>query len=486
MTMNLCWLIKTRARLLPASLVLAVAACGDSGPGETTASESETEPSASDPATTDSTTNVSMTDETTVGPTTDPTTVGPTTDPTTSSTTEPAVCGNGTLESGEQCDDGNDVEGDGCESDCSLSPGAAYWTRTHDQSGKIDEGAGVATDGVGNIYVVANVEDANNQQDIWIRKYDPTGVSLWTQQYDGGVGSIDSVSSVTSDDAGFMIAVGRQSTGGMGSDFWLSRCDPQGQLLWAFTDAGPIFGADIAMLPGGEFVVSGSIKQNGDDNAWIRRYDGSGAEVWTRVYEGADNGPDTASSVAVDGAGNILVAGRTFTMVEGFNIWLRRYTPDGQVDWSVERDGPVGGIDWANGIADDPLSGEIAVVGRVDGEGGSVDIWIAKYDDAGVEQWEVIHDENGETDLANDVDIDSAGNVIVVGQTEFGAQDDIWIGKYSAAGDELWIDVYGNEAGEEDLARAVAVDPFDDIVTVGYETLIASFDSDVWINKREP
>ncbi|MDI7270092.1 MAG: MopE-related protein, partial [Myxococcota bacterium] len=31
-------------------------------------------------------------------------------------------CGNGIVEAGEECDDGNDVTGDGCEPDCRLSP----------------------------------------------------------------------------------------------------------------------------------------------------------------------------------------------------------------------------------------------------------------------------------------------------------------------------------------------------------------------------
>ncbi len=33
-----------------------------------------------------------------------------------------AVCGNGVVESGELCDDGNDINGDGCENDCTLTP----------------------------------------------------------------------------------------------------------------------------------------------------------------------------------------------------------------------------------------------------------------------------------------------------------------------------------------------------------------------------
>ncbi len=36
-------------------------------------------------------------------------------------TTPPAVCGNGTVEDGEACDDGNGTSGDGCEADCSIT-----------------------------------------------------------------------------------------------------------------------------------------------------------------------------------------------------------------------------------------------------------------------------------------------------------------------------------------------------------------------------
>jgi cysteine-rich repeat protein len=36
-----------------------------------------------------------------------------------------ATCGNGTTEGPEECDDQNDVEDDGCENDCTISPGAA-------------------------------------------------------------------------------------------------------------------------------------------------------------------------------------------------------------------------------------------------------------------------------------------------------------------------------------------------------------------------
>jgi len=44
--------------------------------------------------------------------------------PQVNSTTQPvvAVCGNGQVESNEQCDDGNTISGDGCSSRCNLEP----------------------------------------------------------------------------------------------------------------------------------------------------------------------------------------------------------------------------------------------------------------------------------------------------------------------------------------------------------------------------
>ncbi|MCA9694212.1 MAG: hypothetical protein KC636_31795 [Myxococcales bacterium] len=422
---------------------------------------------------------------TTVGPT-EPTTETETETETDPTTTPPPVCGNGIPEVGEECDDGNEIPQDGCEDDCTLTPGMDFWTRLYDHDGKVDEGMGVALDGQGNIYVVATVEDDSNGEDIWIRKYDTTGVSQWTQQYDGGIGSTDGVAAVTSDAQGFMIAIGRQAiVPNAGSEFWMSRCDPTGVVIWQFTETANIAGSDVTMATDGDFVVVGSIKQNNDDNLMVRRYDSSGSEQWTRVYEGPDNGPDAGGAVAVDGAGNIIVVGRTFTMAEGFNVIIRQHAPDGAPGWSIELD--AGGTDWATGVAIDGPAGEFVVVGRADGPG-SVDAWIGRYTLAGDELWTTLRDgPAGDVDLAHDVAVAPGGDFVVVGQEYVeGQEDNLWIARYTSAGDEVWSEAIDGESEDVDIARAVAIDPQGSIVTVGTVTNIANFDTDVWINKRAP
>src|SRR5215217_5742548 len=57
------------------------------------------------------------------------------------------VCGNGALESGERCDDGNRTNGDGCENTCQPTPDAGVPDSGVPDAGPVDPDAGpVETD----------------------------------------------------------------------------------------------------------------------------------------------------------------------------------------------------------------------------------------------------------------------------------------------------------------------------------------------------
>ena len=382
-------------RVTPAILLLAACtapageATTDTGEaGTTTGTTGLTSSSDSDTASdADPTTPDVPTTSSTTGTTTDdlPTSTGP--DDTTM--IEPPVCGDGVLGAGEACDDGNVVDGDCCSADCSVGPaepGQACWTvRIEGSKNGADRGAGVVVDGADNVYVLAAVVDSIAQSDILVRKYDPGPVSLWTQQYDGGVNGTDAGGALAGDAAGFMIALGRQTvTQGEPGVGWLSKCTPNGQVLWTFTDAG-LAGGDIALAgDGGDFVVAGVIKQGSDSNALVRKYADGGAELWTEVYAGAANKTDYASGVAVDGAGNIVVVGREFVDADGFNIWVQQYAADGSPGWGETLDGGAAGLDWANAVAFDDEDQPV-VVGRIDLGGGFSDAWIRKYTAEGAE-----------------------------------------------------------------------------------------------------
>ncbi len=488
------------SRRIPSALLL-LAAC-PAAPGEVSTDETSVTPDTTDTgsessAATDPSDSVTPTTSTSTTDGED-TTLTSTDDDTTLTTMDTLpdepVCGNGELEEGEFCDDGNVEDGDCCAANCNIGapgPGSECWTLdVEGTKNGADQGLGVVLDKDANVYMLATVVDSVAGGDIMIRKYDPGPFSQWTQQYDGGVNGSDVGFAMTGDDEGFMIALGRQTVAmGQPGVAWLSKCTPTGQVVWAFTDPGPLTGSDVALIDNelesaGDFVVVGVIKQ-GDNNALVRRYSDGGGEQWSKVHAGAANGPDTASGVAVDGAGNILVVGREFTDLENFNIWIQQYAPDGELGWSETLDGGAGGNDWANAVAFSQID-EAVVVGRVDVGGGFSDGWIRKYDELGGEVWtRTFEGELGESDEAIAVAIAKNGDVVVAGKTEVADRGlDIFVRKLDLAGEELWTRTHGGP--QDDDVGDVAVGADGSVVVIGTEVVVPTINSDVWLRKYSP
>ena len=472
-------------------LALCLLTACPAGPATTAAPETGAPDSTTDPGPTDPDPSTTTTQSsTTVDPTLEPTTADPTLEPTT--TTDEPACGNGVLEQGEACDDGNLVAGDCCSADCLVGPsepGQECWTVTFEGTkNAADRGVGVALDDASDVYVLATVVDDIPQSDILVRRYDPGAVSQWTQQFDGMVNGADIALAMAGDPAGFMIAVGRLTTmQGEPSQLWLTKCTPTGQTLWSVLDPGLVAGGGVAMAdPSGEFIVVGSIDQ-GDNNALVRRYDSVGSELWTEVHVGQDGGTDSASGVAVDAAGNIMVVGREFTAAQGFDIWLQQYSPDGAAGWGATVDGPTGGNDWANDVAFDP-DGNFVVVGRVAVDGNFSDAWLRKYTAAGAELWTMTYaGEAGESDEAVAVAISKAGELAVAGQTSTAEHGlDIFVSKRAPDGAELWLRTVDGPQSSDDQPGDVAIGPDGSVVVIGTLAVIPMINSDVWLRKYGP
>jgi len=84
------------------------------------------------------------------------------------------------------------------------------------------------------------------------------------------------------------------------------------------------FAGGVAIDGAGNVYVVGNIQQGalpgqtslGDADAYLRKYDGQGNELWTRQFgtsrQSGAQGEDQASAVVVDDTGNAYVAGFTF------------------------------------------------------------------------------------------------------------------------------------------------------------------------------
>jgi hypothetical protein len=236
---------------------------------------------------------------------------------------------------------------------------------------------------------------------------------------------------------------------------------------------------------------------------------GSGTEPgpWAKGFGGANN--DSGQAIAVDSSGNIYMAGyfygtanfggSTLSSAGGYDLVLAKYNNAGVHQWSYRFGGA--GDEIATSIALDGF-GNIFVGGYFTGTGnlggnnlvsaGQQDCFLAKYSASGAPVWSMRMG-GASPDVINAVATDSQGNVVVTGYfqapfsapVDFGgttlysvaAGIDTFLAKYSGAGQLLFAKDFTNSGA--DYGTGIAVDKrinpttglaYDNIVLCGYFT----------------
>ncbi len=382
-------------------------------------------------------------------------------------------CGDGfwNPEINEICDDGTGTPGDSCNDDC-LSWGA--WTQTFNGAGSSNDLIyGVAFDSAGNP-VVAGVTFAagGDGDDIWVRKYDPSGAEVWTRTVHSVTSDIGYGVAVAPNDDVFV--VGSMFTLSDDRDVWMGRFSASGAPGFTRTFNGSSDDTDegrgIAVDGAGNIGVVGYATQGADTERFIRKYGPSGNTLWTVLESNGTD--DEAHGVAFDGAGNLIATGFV-TSGGDTDIWIGKYDTGGNESWTRTHDGPAGGNDRGLGVATD-ADDNVVVVGFEATGGQGDNAWIRKYDASGTEQWtETFNGSADGLDQAQAVAIDAGGDVVVAGSTFGGAQsDNLWLRRYDADGNERypWATEHNSPGWLSDIANGVAVDDAGNVAVGGFET----------------
>ncbi len=345
----------------------------------------------------------------------------------------------------------------------------------------------VAVDDAGNIYIAGSTNGRldgkpnSGGYDAFVAKYDPTGVKLWVRLL--GSTENDGATSIAVDGAGNIYIAGFTygsldgNARAGSSDAFIAKYDSTGAKQWVkllgSTDYDRARG--IAVDGGNIYIAGytfGSLDGNpnaGGYDAFIAKYDPAGVKHWVKLL-GSSQG-DIASSIAVDGAGNIHIAGTTYGDLElnanaGANdAFIAKYDPAGAKQWvvllgSAEDDG-------ATGIAVDGV-GNIYITGSTSGDLGGIsnagvsDAFIARFDPAGVKQWATLLGSAG-GDSAEGISLDGSGNIYIAGYT-YGSLDgnansgngDAFIARFDPSGVKQWVSLLGTTS--VDYAYGIAVD----------------------------
>lgn len=374
------------------------------------------------------------------------------------------VCGDAVPEGAEACDDGNAVDGDGCNTDC-VASGSPRWDP-------------------------------------------PAGVHSGGDDLDAVFLDVD----VRPDDTA--IAVGREDA--LDADALLVLWNEQGEPVWAVQydrGLGDDRASGVTAGVGSEIFVSGNSPNPDDQAGWIGVVEPANGDVETFAWTGQSNSVAIAylypSVLVVAGHSGPLLGARAFTEMLTPQ-WTAEEMISGAMDEVVAA--PGRDVAFAAGRVDDHARlVELApgaadpLVPLFDGEastgvqglalddvgfaiGGYVgarmrDGWVQRVSRTGEPLWSWSSEGEGE-DEVEDVAIAPSGEVIACGFTTALAQDArVW--KLSPEGELRWTWTWAEAWPNDDVARAVAVRSDGDIIAVGGRTADDGA-TDAWIVRLAP
>lgn len=243
-----------------------------------------------------------------------------------------------------------------------------------------------------------------------------------------------------------------------------------------------------------------AINSAGLDDIFLFKFTPSGQLSWYKTLGGTSN--DQGTGLAIDPSGNIYITGGfssaslsfgttvlTNTAPGSFDLFLAKFDPSGNLIWAASAGG--NGDDLSLDVGLDP-SGNVFVGGfsgsdlftfgpnLVFGSLGDRNILLAKYSAAGVVLWARSAGGSAEERIQR-LAADASGNCFITGffkssSVGFGGLviavnsggQDMYITKYDANGNALWVKTATGSANE--WGYGIAADPSGNVITGGIFT----------------
>jgi uncharacterized delta-60 repeat protein len=337
-----------------------------------------------------------------------------------------------------------------------------------------DQAVAIAVDGVGNVYVTGSIDVSPYDNGLTV-KYDTNGNQLEAVVFDSGRTDrpLDIVLFVDADDGRTYLYVGANDLGL--SHYTVIKYDADLVEQWVRTytyTSGSGKLTALAVDPDGNVYLTGASETVAGFDAYATvKFDKNGEEIWDMGHN-LDSQDDEAQAIAVDGTGNVYVTGRAVYRTEWVNNQYQtssdcitiKYNAGGLEQWVARYD---------HNVSSD-ICGHIAVDGQgnvyVAGDSNSgvtydPDYAIIKYDAAGQEQWASRWDGGySYRDYMRAMTIDGAGNVYVSGHsaTSYADNSDYATIAYDSDGNELWLQRYNDSAdgpavGQRNVPAALTV-----------------------------
>ncbi len=355
-----------------------------------------------------------------------------------------------------------------------------------------DRTVALALDAAENIYVTGSSYVTSTTTEYVTIKYDTNGNQQWIARYSGPDSTGNEPSAIAVDMAGNVYVTGA-GNGPDSSDYVTIKYDTNGNELWVTRYNFLTEGAKaIALDSEGNVYVTGSSLRLGFDPTDLDgyrhsndvvtiKYDNAGNELWAVLYSRVERGfslDDHPIKIAVDGVGNIYVAGFSYDMYAARESnFIVKYDTNGNYQWDAINY-VINGYARSSDMAMD-AAGNVYLAGSAYGIETGLDFITIKYNTNGDELWTARYTGPGslgdrQSDTTNAVAVDAEGNAYVTGMsrgpdTSPGYTFDYATIKYDTNGNEIWVTRYNwpDERYSVFGARALAIYPGGNVYVTG-------------------
>ena len=265
------------------------------------------------------------------------------------------------------------------------------YTNLDDYYGNVEE---AVVDSAGNLYLAGYIGEFGIADLITV-KFRSNGDTAWVRRYDGTAHVKDVAKGIAVDAEGNVYVSGFSRDTAWFTDIVVTiKYDSAGDIVWLRTfhnelwEGGDDVAEVIAVDSAGNVIVAGR-SGVGEMSVYLTlKYDGDGDSLWVDMY-GASGGDDVINALTVDHDGNIYVSGNSAGFGTGMDYATIKYAPDGERLWIRRYDGPDNGDDlvWGPGAIGVDDSGNVYVTGISYGGGAGTDCATIKYRSDGVTDW---------------------------------------------------------------------------------------------------